>query len=171
MTSTGYSSHFKVCVCVTVHSLLTPELQTDTLQLEKKQIFSVSWLALWPTVNRPLLFSWSFRASEWRKEKSPSSIQSSTSSLQGALWHFIECTYSLPFPGGRWGAWYYSRACVLNMGLWSEGYLVLVPVMSENKMQKLTNNNPNHQYHTVTRGFFVLTMQTNLAFELKQISL
>lgn len=119
--------------------------------IRKKQIFSVSWLALRPTVNRPLLFSWSFRASEWRKEKSPSSIQSSTSSLQGALWHFIECTYSLPLPGGRWEVWYYSRACVLNKGLWSEGYLVLVPVMSENKIQMLTNNNPNHQYHTVTR--------------------
>lgn len=55
------------------------------------------------------------------------------------------------------------------MWLWSEGYLVLVPVMSENKMQKLTNNNPNYQYHTVTR-VFVLTMQTNLAFELDQRS-
>lgn len=143
MTSTGYSSHFKVCVCECILPL-NPWTADWYHAIRKKQTFSVSWLALWPTVNRPSLFSWSFRASEWRKEKSPSSIQSSSSSLQGALWHFIECTYSLPLPGDRWEAWYHSRACVLNTGLWSEGYLALVPVMSENTKKKLTNNNPYH---------------------------
>lgn len=141
MTSAGCMSTEQSfsSVCVSVQSCLTQDLQTDSLP----------WLALWLTVNRPSLFSWSLRASEWRKEKSPSSFQSSSSSPQGALWHFSECTYCLPLPGDRWNAWCHSRACVLNMGHMSGGYHILVSAMSENE-QKLTWNNSKYLVHPVT---------------------
>lgn len=158
-----------VLECASVQSFfLTPGLQTGSLQREKSRRFSVTWLALWPTVNRPSLLSWSFRASEWRKEKSPSSFQSSSSSLQGALWHFSECTYSLPLPGDRWKAWYHSHACDLNMGLCSGGYHILVPAMSRSWPIPI-HSTRTIQLHTQQRLFFCTYIR--LAFKWDKIQI